>query len=564
MPTQPRSDIEPRCTVTSVRFLSRLQNGSRLWSVFVVGLAILTVLAWMVSDRLGHQRAETLLLREWDRAVGLAGAIDARLGMLLVRTRSVPNVLAQESQIVAALQREGEEVAPNVLPESVYRQRLGEDSRLRALEQRLETMVREFNVDQIWVVNAAGDCIASGGFSAGMRATGVNYADREYFKLAMLGHTGRQSAVGRTTDALSIYYAAPVSVGGRMFGVVVVKIEARKLSALLPERGAFVTDELGVVVAAADSSLLLKALPGQKGTTQAAPELLARYKLQHFEALPFKVAKTPFAALPGAGMVAGTVKFEESDSLYLLARSASQADFLQVWVAREAPEVMRLRREGLGAFALMLLAGASLWGAMLLMWAYYKRGQQFRAEIGRANLELVKLNEELRIQARFDALTRCANRAYFFETLETAMHRAQRAGRPCALAVLDLDHFKSINDRYGHAAGDDVLICFVQRAGAMLRSTDLLGRLGGEEFAVLMPDTGCGGAIELAERLRAGISAEVCTAKGLAIPISVSVSVGVAEWRIGTESSEEFLARADAAMYVAKRSGRNRVVGADV
>ncbi len=141
------------------------------------------------------------------------------------------------------------------------------------------------------------------------------------------------------------------------------------------------------------------------------------------------------------------------------------------------------------------------------------------------------------------------------------MHRAQRAGRPCALAVLDLDHFKSINDRYGHAAGDDVLICFVQRAGAMLRSTDLLGRLGGEEFAVLMPDTGCGGAIELAERLRAGISAEVCTAKGLAIPISVSV--GVAEWRIGSESSEEFLARADAAMYVAKRGGRNRVVGAD-
>ena len=79
-----------------------------------------------------------------------------------------------------------------------------------------------------------------------------------------------------------------------------------------------------------------------------------------------------------------------------------------------------------------------------------------------------------------------------------------------------------------------------------------------------MPDTGCGGAIELAERLRAGISAEVCTAKGLAIPISVSVSVGVAEWRIGTDSSEEFLARADAAMYVAKRGGRNRVVGADV
>ena len=71
--------------------------------------------------------------------------------------------------------------------------------------------------------------------------------------------------------------------------------------------------------------------------------------------------------------------------------------------------------------------------------------------------------------------------------------------------LIDADHFKSINDRYGHAAGDDVLVCFVRRAGAMLRSTDLLGRLGGEEFAVLMPDTGCMGALELAERLRAGV-----------------------------------------------------------
>lgn len=555
------SDNDPAGAASGARLDLRAPAFSRLWAIFVVGLAILAVLAWTVSDRLAQQRAENLLLREWDRTLSLAGTIDARLGMLLVRTRSVPNVLAQESQIVAALQREGADVVPNGVSIDAYRQRLDADPRLRALEQRLEIMVREFHVDQIWVVNAAGDCIASGGFAPDARATGINYADREYFKLAMVGHIGRQSAVGRTTDVLSVYYAAPVTVGGRMLGVVVVKIEARQLSALLPDRGAFVTDELGVVVAAADPGLLLKVLPGQKAATQTRAELLARYKRATLEALPYTAAKTPFAPLPGAVASAGAVRVEGSEALHLLARSASQADFLQVWVAREAPEVMRLRRDGVGAFALMLLAGASLWAVMLLGWAYHRRGQQFRAEIGRANVELVKLNEELRVQARFDALTRCANRAYFLSELETAMRRAQRAERPCSLAVLDLDHFKSINDRYGHAAGDDVLVCFVRRAGAMLRSTDLLGRLGGEEFAVLMPDTGCMGALELAERLRAGVDAEVCMAADLEIPISVSI--GVAEWRGKGESSEDFLARADAAMYVAKRGGRNRVVGAD-
>lgn len=171
----------------------------------------------------------------------------------------------------------------------------------------------------------------------------------------------------------------------------------------MPDRGAFVTDELGVVVAAADPGLLLKVLPGQKAATQTRAELLARYKRATLEALPYTAAKTPFAPLPGAVASAGAVRVEGSEALHLLARSASQADFLQVWVARVRRPKSCACAAMAGAFALMLLAGASLWAVMLLGWAYHRRGQQFRAEIGRANVELVKLNEELRVQARFDA-----------------------------------------------------------------------------------------------------------------------------------------------------------------
>ena len=544
-------------TLNRAATLSWRGKRSRLWAAFAVGVVVLSVISWQVARWISDGRAERVLSREWDRASVLAATVDARIGMLLVRTRSVPKVLAQESQIVAALTRQGAGVALNTLPLEAFRARLAAQESLLQLELRLEAMVREFNVDQIWVVNAAGDCIASGGFTREGRATGVNYADRDYFKLAMLGHVGRQTAVGRTTDTLSIYYAAPVIEGGESLGVVVVKIEAKHLLPLLPERGVFVTDELGVVIAAGEMGAQLKTLPGAKAATLDAEALTSRYKRSVLSPLPLTPVPAPFGVLPGVNSPSGVVRVAGDPDLYVLASSYSQADFLQVWVLRDLSEVERLRAEGVGFFGLILVAGVSLLAALVLLIAYYQRNAQFQREIERANNDLLILNEELRVQARFDDLTRCANRAYFLSELENELRRTQRSGRPCSLAVLDLDHFKFINDTFGHAAGDAVLKSFALWAKSCLRSTDVLGRLGGEEFAVLMPETGRAGALELAERLRAHIEGQMCDTRAGQIP--VTVSLGVAEWRGAADSLEDFLARADAAMYVAKRGGRNRI-----
>lgn len=165
--------------------------------------------------------------------------------------------------------------------------------------------------------------------------------------------------------------------------------------------------------------------------------------------------------------------------------------------------------------------------------------------------------EELRRLATTDPLTGVANRRRFMEAAERELMRARRYGRPLSLLMLDVDHFKSINDGYGHAVGDDVLTCLASAARECMREIDVVGRLGGEEFAVLLPETSLTEAVGAAERLRRHLAElELQTRNDV---VRFTVSVGVATCRDEDCSIEGALTRADHALYDAKRGGRNRV-----
>jgi diguanylate cyclase (GGDEF)-like protein len=163
--------------------------------------------------------------------------------------------------------------------------------------------------------------------------------------------------------------------------------------------------------------------------------------------------------------------------------------------------------------------------------------------------------------ANRDFLTGAWSRRAFFEISERELVRVARNGRKCSLLVLDVDKFKAINDRSGHAAGDKVLVEVVSRAETVIRGSDYFARIGGEEFAVLLPETGITGAIEVAERLRESLDAQVPVADSRGEPsiVSFTVSIGVAELREG-ESFTDMFQRADAALYDAKLSGRKAVM----
>ncbi|MGQ9481016.1 diguanylate cyclase [Chloroflexus sp.] len=184
---------------------------------------------------------------------------------------------------------------------------------------------------------------------------------------------------------------------------------------------------------------------------------------------------------------------------------------------------------------------------------------QARKALEAANRELQRaLTREAEL-ARIDWLTGVYNRSHFYELARHEFAIATRYERPLTVCMLDIDHFKQINDRYGHLIGDQVLRAVAQTVAHQIRTADSIGRFGGEEFILLLPNTNLPAALTLAERLRVTIAdLQVHTDRGI---ITATISVGVAERRPADTTIERLIDRADQALYAAKRQGRNCVVG---
>jgi two-component system, cell cycle response regulator len=183
-----------------------------------------------------------------------------------------------------------------------------------------------------------------------------------------------------------------------------------------------------------------------------------------------------------------------------------------------------------------------------------------RTQIRRRRLE-ERLHDNYRRSlslALTDELTGLYNRRYVFAHLTSLLGRV--GGGETALMLFDIDHFKQVNDGYGHPAGDEVLRDIAERAVRQVRSVDLVGRLGGEEFAVVMPETSLGDAVAVAERLRGAVADEPFMLQGKSDKLPITVSVGIAMTGEGGDTLESLLKRADEALYAAKNAGRNRII----
>jgi len=178
-------------------------------------------------------------------------------------------------------------------------------------------------------------------------------------------------------------------------------------------------------------------------------------------------------------------------------------------------------------------------------------------------LATTRLQNELEALSATDSLTGALNRRAFEEKGNAEVDRSRRYHLPMSVVAMDVDRFKLLNDSRGHAAGDCVLVAIADTMRSLLRSTDHLGRYGGDEFVLLLPATGTEGARELAERLREQIDAIAVEFQGETIPVHASFGVATLEAKpmggADTDSWERLLHRADAALYRAKASGRNRV-----
>jgi len=169
------------------------------------------------------------------------------------------------------------------------------------------------------------------------------------------------------------------------------------------------------------------------------------------------------------------------------------------------------------------------------------------------------LEDELKRQARMDYLTGVCNRGYFMQQAEHEFNRNARYGNDLSLLILDIDFFKQVNDNYGHKAGDTVLQKLAEISLRILREVDSIGRMGGEEFAILLRETRQDGAMEVAERLRESFANELVAIEDQALPVHFTTSIGLATLSIEDKSIGSLIKRADNALYKAKRTGRNKV-----
>ncbi|MDP1652786.1 MAG: diguanylate cyclase [Rhodocyclaceae bacterium] len=223
--------------------------------------------------------------------------------------------------------------------------------------------------------------------------------------------------------------------------------------------------------------------------------------------------------------------------------------YIVVEVSREA---LSARKREMLRITLAIMLG----GLLLASWLSLRISASVLSSLDATAKALRRQKESAEMLARTDVLTGLANRRAFDEAGQLEIQRAQRYATPLSLVITDLDYFKAINDQYGHHVGDRVLQHFALILSESVRNVDLVGRWGGEEFAILMPGTDLEEAVQVAERMRVAV-ADAPRIEGLAG--GYTASFGVAAFRSDTPTMVSLLGRADAALYDAKNKGRNRV-----
>ena len=221
------------------------------------------------------------------------------------------------------------------------------------------------------------------------------------------------------------------------------------------------------------------------------------------------------------------------------------------WILAADSSALATRGTGLQILQWVVPAVVMAWFALFSGYV-----SQLRKKLAESHAQLAEALQRVQNAVSHDDLTGLYNRRHMNEVLVMEKNRCERGAGPFCVFMIDIDHFKSINDGYGHAAGDEVLKTFGDRMHQILRPSDFFGRVGGEEFLLVSTQTTVEGALVLAERLR--VHCESTTYAALPAGWKVTVSIGVTQFRNG-ESVDNTLLRADAALYSAKQGGRNRI-----
>lgn len=511
------------------RHLARFKEASPL--VLASGLTLLCIpavvaTAWMATEQIAVRRIEAAIQRQTQQIARQLTDSEFDLEVVFSQARSITTWISEEGHAAAAILNPSEVAAANIF---------------------LDGVATSFGLDLIYVMDAKGISVAASNWDTSASTVGMDFSDREHFRTSITGVPGQQFAVGRTTRAPGFFFSMPVRKGSEVIGTVGIKINQPRLQHLLRIAGSVISDEYGVVVLAENPKYLFHTLPGATVGTLGEVQRRVRYARSDFDPLPTQSAG--LSQFP-------EVQLFDGHPVLLGSRAMIDAG-LQIHVASafDALHDVRAQRKLLFS-ALAVTSTLLIWGLWLAA-LYFLRARDYRRRLEAANRQLSSLNSELHEQATHDFLTGALNRRAFNALLINELERLKRYGGELSLGVIDLDHFKRVNDERGHEVGDLALQFLVDFLGRTMRRSDMLARLGGEEFCLLMPNTPPTEAARVIDRMRETIA--VTSVPGLVPELYLTFSAGVASWTPGV-TDRMLINTADEALYAAKGSGRNRVM----
>ncbi|CAB3782325.1 sensor domain-containing diguanylate cyclase [Paraburkholderia fynbosensis] len=529
---------------------------------FVLIVLVCWFVAGMVADRMVQQELDAALRAQRQMSASIVDNMAEVIASDLAMSRAIPATMAEMDVVQRALVQSQNYAANSEAAEPALRAALLKDARMTTVSRFLHDAQGFSGLDQVWLVNANGICVASSNsidnpIAAEHSFVGVDMRMRGYLTSALLGAFSEAYGVGRTSGEPGIFIAAPVYAEGLLVGAVVAKVGIARLRHWVAHAGTFVADDNGVIIMAHNSELEGHTLPNSRVTQMSPAERRLVYHRETFPGMQIRVAaqvreQAPWVPAAVAGQLFGMSE-QRMPALYQdrvglnSGLSAHLVDPLAAW-----PELLRNHKRD------HLLVFLTLAGTVALAWvitvSYVRERRHHRATRDLAE-QLQAANTLLSAEARHDVLTGALSRRYFLDLLRHEIERAHANNEPLCMAIADLDHFKQINDRFGHAAGDRALEHFVDTCRAELRGADAIGRLGGEEFGLLLPATGLASGRDVVERLRLRLKA--VPSPKLPPSVGLSVSIGITELS-PDDLPERLMSRADTALYAAKTGGRDR------
>ncbi|HEX7932982.1 MAG TPA: diguanylate cyclase [Paraburkholderia sp.] len=531
-----------------------------------IGFMLIVLACWfvagMVADRMVQQELDAALHAQRQMSASIADNMAEVIASDLAMSRAIPATMAELDVVQNALVQSRNYAANGESTEPALRAALLKDPRMAAVTTFLQRAQGFSGLDKVWIVNANGVCVASSDVANGAQKqrdsfVGVDMRVRAYLTNTLLGAFSEAYGVGRRSGEPGIYIAAPVYSDGQLAGAVVAKVGIARLRHWVAHAGTFVADENGVIIMAHDSKLEGRALPNSGIARMSVAERKLNYFRETFPNIQIYVdaqvrEQAPWVPAAVAGQLfgmaggAGPSLYQKRGGLNS-GLSAHLVDPLSAW-----PELLRNHKRD------HMLVFLTLAGTVALAWvitvSYVRERRHHRATRDLAE-QLQSANTLLSAEARHDVLTGALSRRYFLDLLRHEIDRAHLGNQPLCMAIADLDHFKQINDRFGHATGDRALEHFVETCRAELRGGDAIGRLGGEEFGLLLPATDLAGGREVVERLRLRLKA--IPSPKLPASVTLSVSIGITELSLD-DLPERIMSRADTALYAAKSGGRDR------